>query len=262
MKFLIVIQLKRRKIKTSKPISRNMDKANYIIFHPDHVRQKIKVSATVMVNNLIVSNWEGNIHVDKIGAGNEDPFVFNNPWLYSYCHASQLRRNIRNDSYLQVGSKLIFVSGQHADNKFLTVDTVFLIGEVVKWGKPLELPIKYKSHFHNNNSKLWLRHLRFPFHGHHKTVSHSYESELWNCNKTEFSFLPLDKVQNRISIPFNEFDIDLIKKIEGNVKGKYPVLLNDIEIKSIELLIDKYTATKVLKDITSQLSIISKKGKC
>lgn len=239
-----------------------MDKANYIIFHPDHARQITQVRATVMENKQILTNWKGNIYVDQIGVGNEDPFVFYEPWLYSYCHASQLRRNIRKDSYLQVGSKLIFVSGQQADKRLLTVDTVFLVGEVQKWGRPLELPIKYKSHFQNNKSELWRRHLRFPFFGQHKTVSYSYEAELWNNNKAKYSFLPLDKEQNRISIPFDQFDNELIKKIEGKVKGKYPVLLTDNEIKSIDSLVDNVTKTKVLKDITSNLTVISKKGKC
>lgn len=238
-----------------------MDKANYIIFHPDNARQMIKVCATVMINKQILTNWTGNIYVDQIGVGNEDPFVFNDPWLYSYCHASQLRRNISKDSYLQVGSKLIFVSGQQANKEFLTVDTVFLVGEVQKWGKPLKLPVKYKSHFRNNNSDLWNRHLRFPFFRQHDKVSHSYEAELWSNNKSEFSFLPLDKEQNRISISFDQFDKELLKKIKGKVKGKYPLLLTDKEIKSIETLIDNLTITKVLKNISSSLNVISKRGK-
>lgn len=91
-----------------------MNKAHYIIFHPDRARQIANVQATVMVKKKILANWNGDIFVDQIGKGNEDPYVFNNPWLYSYCHASQLRRNRREDSYLQIGSTIIFASGQEA----------------------------------------------------------------------------------------------------------------------------------------------------
>jgi hypothetical protein len=56
-----------------------MDKAHYIVFHPDHQRQQAKVQAIAMVNQRVLTNWTGNIFVDKIGVGNEDPFVFNDP---------------------------------------------------------------------------------------------------------------------------------------------------------------------------------------
>jgi hypothetical protein len=242
-----------------------MNKAHYIIFHPDHARQQTTVQATVMVHDQILKNWNGNIYVDRIGIGNEDPFVFNDPWLYSYCHASQLRRNFRQDNnYLQAGSKIFFVSGQQADKGFLTIDTVFLIGGVQPWeNKPnLKLPVKYQKHFHDNKSILWRRHFRFPFHGSHATVSHTYEADLWQKNKTDFSFLPLDENNERVSIPFDKFSNDLLNKIVGKVKGKYPVLLSDSEINIITTQIEKRIATKVLKIITSNLAVTSKKAKC
>jgi len=242
-----------------------MNKAHYIIFHPDHARQQTPVQAIAFVQGQVLKNWHGNIYVDKIGFGNEDPFVFNDPWLYSYCHASQLRRNFRhNNNYLQTGSKIFFVSGQQADKGLLTIDTVFLIGGVQPWdNKPtLQLPIKYQNHFQDNMSILWRRHFRFPFHGNHDTVSHTYEAELWQKNKTDYSFLPLDENNERVSIPFDKFPDDLLNKIAGKVKGKYPVLLSECEKNMITTQIEKQVATKVLKNITSKLVMTSKKARC
>ena len=240
-----------------------MNKAHYIIFHPDHQRQLTRVKATAMVSKQVLTNWTGNICVDKVGVGNEDPFVFNDPWLYSYCHASQLRRNFRKDSFLQLGSKIIFASGHQADKGILSVDTVFLVGDIQKWdSKPLQLPLKYQPLFQNNKSDLWRRHFRFPFFGSHDTVSHTYEANLWNKNKGDFSFLPLDENENRISIPFDNFNTELLKKIAAKVKGKYPVLLSDNEIKIVAVQIENATATKVLRNITSNITVASKKGNC
>ncbi len=243
-----------------------MKKAHYIIFHPESggQRQKINVQAMALVNGIFIEEWLGDIYVDRIGVGNEDPFVFNDPWLYSYCHASQLRRNERNNCYLQKGSKLFFVSGQHADTEKLTIDTVFLIGGVQSWvKKPLELPTIYKKHFEDNKSMLWRRHFRFPFYGSHKTVSHSYEADLWLKNKTDFSFLPLNKNDDRVSIPFENFSNNLLEKLKKKVVGKYPVLLTDKEMQIVSTLIDKATKTKVLKNITTTIpTTISRTIKC
>lgn len=240
-----------------------MDKAHYIIFHPDHQRQQTKVQAIAMVNQRVQPNWTGIIYVDKIGDGNEDPFVFNDPWIYSYCHASQLRRNFRNDSFIQAGSKIIFVSGQQADKGILCVDTVFLVGSIQKWdSNPLQLPDKYQAHYRNTQSELWRRHFRFPFHGSHDTVSHTYEAELWSKNKADYSFLPLDENDDRVSVPFENFNSALLNKIARKVKGKYPLLLTKNEINLVMTQIENAAATKVLKIIPNNTIVSSKKGNC
>lgn len=241
-----------------------MSKANYLVFHPDNARERTNVHAIAMVNGQLSLNWQGDIWVDSIGVGNEDPFVFNDPWLYSYCHASQLRRNYRKDSYLQIGSKIIFVSGQYADKGYLTVDTYFLIGGIQKWiHKPkLKLPTAYNKHYKNNNSDLWCRHLKFPFAGSHKKVSHTFEAELWQEDKTIFSFLPLDNMQQRVSIPLGNFSKEIKSIIELKRNGKYPVLLTDTEINSVLTEIDKAAYTKVLRILKYKNITKTKKGGC
>jgi hypothetical protein len=241
-----------------------MKRANYIVFHPDSARQLITVQAMAMVDRRIINKWVGEIHVDSIGNGNEDPYVFNDPWMYSYCHATHLRRNVRKDSYLQVGSKIIFVSGQQAERRILTVDTFFLVGCIQEWiNKPfLRLPQAFRNHYKNLMSPFWMRHLRFPFEGSHTTVSHTYEAKLWQEDKSEFSFLPLDENGHRVSIPFDDLPTALATKISGSIWGKYPVLLADEEVNAVLSRIDHGSSTKVLRNITSNIPVITKKGKC
>jgi hypothetical protein len=225
--------------------------AHYIVFHPDYVRQRVRVNATALVGGILDTAWAGEIYVDAIGNGNEDPFVFNDPWLYSYCHASQLRRNDRPDSFVKVGSVIIFVSGQQADNDILAIDTVFIVGGVQKWEqKPsIQLPSKYSAHLDDDGSPLWNRHFRFPFEGSHSSVSHTYEAKQWGDHKEPFSFLPLSQDGDKTSVQFSNLDKDLCAKIKVNVSGKYPVLLTGSEVAQVLTEIESNTKTKVLKDI-------------
>lgn len=221
-----------------------MSRANYIIFHPDSARDKVTVMAHSLVGNRLNKKWIGDIWVDAIGNGNEDPYVFNDGWIYSYCHASQLRRK-RSKNYIQEGSWLIFCSGDKANDGFLCVDTVFQIGSVHEWTqKPhLELPSTFKS-VKRTNTDLWQRHFRFPFDGHHDSVSHSYEAILGPGS----SFLPLYK-KERVCIEFDAIPQDIARKIGENVRGKYPVNLTDQEIFQVVALIRKNCDTQVLRNI-------------
>lgn len=132
-----------------------MNAAHYILFHPDKQRDQVEVNATIKQGGLVFKNWVGKVFVDKIFVGNEDPFVFTDPWLYSYCHASQLRRQIRDDCYLQNESTILFCSGDDAEKGLLTCDTLFIIGSAEPWSKnPLMLPTKFEIHFKNLKSQL------------------------------------------------------------------------------------------------------------
>lgn len=223
-------------------------KANYIIFHPDSQRESVPVKALAIENNKLVTNWVGNIFVDSIGKGNEDPFVFSDPWLYSYCHATQLKRNEGIES-LQVGSIIIFVSGQDAEKGFLSVDTVFLIADLQKWKRTpnLELPFKYDKHYKDEKSMLWNRHFRFPFDGCHSSVTYTYEAKLWVNDKSDFSFLPLNDEGHKVTLRIDELTIDLNAKISKKVIGKYPVRLTDKEVNEVVDKINNASFTKVLK---------------
>lgn len=229
-----------------------MNEAHYILFHPDKQREQVEVKATIIENNNIISSWVGKIFVDKIYIGNEDPFVFTDPWIYSYCHASQLRRQIRDGVYLQHDSVILFCSGNDAERGFLTCDTVFVIGGIESWTRPpLALPEKYQNHFQNKKSQLWQRHFRPPFETKsHEGVTHSYEAKQWNdVNHENYSFLPLTDLRKRVSIKFSQMPDSISNKIKQNVKGKVPLLLSEAEIRTILRLIKKQTHTKVIRDI-------------
>jgi hypothetical protein len=209
-----------------------MNRANYVIFHPDYARQSVKVSARTIENGKLKTDWKGKIWVDEIRKGNEDPFVFQDNWLFSYCHASQLRKKPSN-CYLQEGAWLIFCSGNAANYGLLKVDTVFEIGKVHLWKRngDLELPVAFRDHMNNSKSELWRRHFKFPFHGIHKGVTHTYEAKIGDTN----SFLPITNYE-RTQIDFKELPKELKRKISDKVWGKYPVLIDDYEAK---ILINK-----------------------
>jgi hypothetical protein len=220
-----------------------MTKSNYIIFHPDYARQKVTVHATSVVGKRLTTNWKGNIWVDQVGIGNEDPYVFHNGWIYSYCHASQLRRQV-SKNYIQPGSWLIFCSGDFANDGVLCVDTVFEVGDVHLWGqKPLSLPTHFNG-IKNMASDLWNRHFKFPFKGYHSSVTHTYEAALGKGH----SFIPLFQGE-RVRIDFDELKADVRRLITRKVKGKIPVILSDAEIAPIVKLIRQCSDIQVLMDI-------------
>ena len=231
-----------------------VDQAHYIIFHPDKARQAIDARATALKNGQVHTTWEGKICVDSINNGNEDPFVFSDPWLYSYCHATQLRRTPREDGiYLQKDSVIFFASGDCANKENLTIDTVFVIENALRWTKKPELTLPIKFRGINEDSPLWKRHLKFPFCGQHASLTHTYEARHYTNQDTEveapFSFLPIDNNDKRVTIPFGELTTELVAKINKMIRGKYPVLLTEAEMKTLFQLIKNSAATKVLKDI-------------
>ena len=243
-----------------------MNKAHYIIFHPDKGRCKpIKVEATVLGSK---NKWSGNIYTDNYCTGNnEDPFVFINPWVYSFCHATQLKKVERKDCFLQKDSILIFVSEQSENKNILAVDTVFVIDKIEKWGRPLQLPVNYQSH-NDINSVLWSRHLFAPFDndkknykGVHKTVSFTYEAKLGESESNKFSFLPLDIKNNRVLIYLDKLCPAISEKIIDKRHWKRPVLLMENEINILYNEIYKMAVTKVLKDIKPQNNIANFKSK-
>lgn len=236
-------------------------KANYIIFHPDRQRECVEVKATAIKNAVVQENWNGKIWVDQVGQGNEDPFVFHSSWIYSYCHASQLRRKETDSSHLQKGSKLIFVSGDSANNGSLLVDTVFEIADCHLWNRsPLKLPVHYDLIFEKKESYLWNRHFKFPFLGIHRSVSHTYEARMWEKGLKHFSFLPLDEKGDRVEISVSSLSKILKHKILGKVDGKYPVLLETDEIQEVLDKIEDNCNTKVVGNIDLQMPITIKKG--
>src|SRR5437588_413514 len=89
------------------------------------------------------------------------PFVWCEPWLYSYCKATGLRRRPRrNGAYVTIGSTIIFVDKETAKRKALLIDTVFCVGAVHEWKRgqpPRSLRLALASQY----EQAYERHLRF-----------------------------------------------------------------------------------------------------
>ncbi len=207
---------------------------HYIIFHPDCQRDNPFITGEAIIQGSISPlPWSGKVWVDSMGNGqtNEDPFVFNDSWMYSYCHATQLKRNSTvSGRYLDAGSYIIFCSGDKANQGLLEIDTIFVVGKVHFWQtKPSYIPTSLMNH-KSSSSPLWMRHLKLGLPSANQHLGKfTYEAEMWAVGKSDFSFLPLDIHLQKVSIPFNKLGA-IGFKIASKVKGKYPVQLNSSEI--------------------------------
>lgn len=202
-----------------------MEPLHYVVFHPDSARQELQVEGQAIVDDQPV-NWSGRIWVDDEN-GNEDPFVLTESWLYSYCHATQLRRSPGSDRYLTSGSVLFFCSGDEANHKVLMCGTLFVVDHVALWPTSGNgLPEEFTPHFTNLTSDLWEKHFRFPFEGQH-TGKYTYVSKTWEPEDIRYSCLPIGKEGNRVAIPFAQFKEDTRTALAKRVRGKFPVMLSE-----------------------------------
>lgn len=223
-----------------------MKPLHYIIFHPDHAREKLTIKGRAIVNGM-PEHWTGAVWVDAAG-GNEDPFVLCENWLYSYCHATQLRRTPSLKSpYVMEGSHLFFCSGDAANHGELQVDTVFVVGHVAKWPRNIQgLPSEFHEHYEDTNSDLWNYHFRFPFSGQHEGI-YTYLAKAWSRNEDHYSFLPIDVSGSRVSLSLDDLTRDLKEAIQGKVYGKRPVLLGENDKNEILKLILSLASIKVVQ---------------
>lgn len=210
----------------------------------------VEATALVLTRHGEDRRWRGNIWVDKPN-GNEDPLVFVKPWVYTYCHATQLKRvKHRESPFVQRDSCLIFCSGSAADHEILQIDTVFLVGDVAEWnwGKKIRSPEIFKQHEKNPKSRLWQCHLRYGTGKQHKG-RFTYLSTIWKPGALKYSFLPLDSNGDRTSLSLDLLTPKIGKTILDGVRGKIPVLLDDVQIIDLLGQVDLYTTTKVVKNI-------------
>jgi hypothetical protein len=203
-----------------------MKPLHYIIFHPDHAREKLPIKGRAILDEM-PENWTGAIWVDATG-GNEDPFVLCENWLYSYCHATQLRRTPSLKlPYVMEGSYLFFCSGDTANRGKLQVDTVFVVGHVAKWPRSIQgLPSEFDEYYQDTNSDLWNYHFRFAFSGQHEGI-YTYVAKAWSRGADDYSFLPIDVGGNRVSFSLDNLTPVLKRAIQDKVYMKRPVPLEE-----------------------------------
>lgn len=222
--------------------------AHYLVFHPERARVRVLVRGAALVRGRLDESWEGGVWADA-PPGNEDPFVFGESWAYSYCHATQLRRTARRDSYLQAGSCLIFCSGDFAaEDDVLAVDTVFFVGQAHQWQSECRPPVRYASEVHAKTD-LWRCHLRFGGQpGGHKG-RYTYEAALHQTSSNTFSRLPLDRRGGRVQLPIGTLGRQVGERARDHLYRRRPVLLATEELTAILDLVDAETITAVVRDI-------------
>lgn len=171
---------------------------DYVIFHPS--RSRYEVEGTASVNGSLAHPWQGGVWLDRITplySANEDPYVWSDVWLYSYCHASQLQRKPRNENdigYVSAGSRLFFCEGGAARQGVLKVDTVFVVDAVHEWkeyGK--KLPESFKNTQDNMDDERWKRHFRHGIRPKDKKGHKGLFTYTANHHPQVGSFLPLSE---------------------------------------------------------------------
>jgi hypothetical protein len=220
---------------------------HYIIFHPK--RALVDVTASIIKRNKTLS-WQGKVFVDRVknGTGNEDPYVFNDPWLYSYCKIRYLLPKFKPP--VENGSILLFCNGSKAAQRRLEIDTVFVVAEKLPWViKSLNLPEKYAKHQDNPASALWNNHFKFGIGERREHPGRFTIEAKMHSNGSDYSFLPYSKECHLVEIDFSEISNSTVDKINSNIKGKYPVLLEDSEILPILNIIREKSCFKVVGDV-------------
>lgn len=112
---------------------------DYVIFHPE--RLPYKAEGLQFIDGE-TRKWSGIAWADRIpvtAEKNEDPYIWANEWLFSYCHATQLKRvgSVSSNSRVGPGSRLFFCSTPAArKHQLLMVDTVFKVARCMVWPCP------------------------------------------------------------------------------------------------------------------------------
>ncbi|OYD89636.1 hypothetical protein CDG76_34155 [Nostoc sp. 'Peltigera membranacea cyanobiont' 210A] len=228
-----------------------MKPLHYLIFHPDYARKKTEVQAKVLMDDKL-TDWQGNVWVDE-PCGNEDPFVFSERWLYSYCHATQLRRKpISKSSHVTAGSYIFFCSGDAANENTIQLDTVFVVDHSAKWPDNQHgIPEEFQQDYKNNKSERWERHFKYSFLGQH-TGKYTYVSRQWFDSKDEYSFLPISQNGDRVEFNLGLLTSNIQSKIKDKVNGKYPVTLSEEQKTELLKIALSLASIKVIGNLKRQ----------
>jgi hypothetical protein len=174
---------------------------DYIIFHPR--RSTFRVEGIASVQQAVERQWVGTIHADPSHPDfgeNEDPYVWDTQWLYSYCHATQLRRNFnKRTAFVDIGSRLFFCENKDARNGKLTIDTVFVVGERHVWESVGAVPPKSIPGAIDERSEVYQRHFRHGINevggGHRGKYTYTASHQ-----DPKRSFLPLDELGEALTV--------------------------------------------------------------
>lgn len=175
----------------------------YLIYHPAR-HQTIAGSLT--------------IHHDKFG-GNEDPYIWNDKFLHTYCHITQLSN--------EIGQTNFWISGDTYPNfTQLFCDCVFVIAEKHFWATSYYID---RSDPIVDNDQTFEHHYKWANDGHHPLKRRKRYTLKANSQK---SFQPQDNNGNLIDIlPFlNQNGLSTNKLISSitSKRGSRPFQLDSL----------------------------------
>ena len=212
---------------------------SYIVMHPR--RHSLDVSAQVLGSSSVEAQRSNvRIFADAI-AGNHDPCVLTDPWFYSYCHATQLRRS-------QMGPGSIVFFFDYAAAEF---DTVFVVSKKHRWdsvGEPRGTALPIHSDLElKEATRAWELHFKWPSLGWHPHASITFEAAHWPARK--YSFLPLS---GKSAVAKSKVvSASISEKMSLRDRGKRPVPLEPEEAE----LLYKRIQSKADVQVTSRIQL-------
>ena len=179
--------------------------AHYVIVgHP--VREKM----TIEVKEYPGKKFNISIDKRKNEGKNEDPYVFTENFMYSFCHAnSAITKKIRNKVKDNESVYFIFVARIDNSSEIFEIDTIIKAKEIVKWPEKGNRHEKNLSFLKDDNVRKY--HLPAIIDG--NLQEHNIKN-LYTCIGDENeSFLPMIENSGDEYIPYR-FSMDLSKKIK------------------------------------------------
>lgn len=173
------------------------------IGHPPREKQKLKIENEVY--DISFDGFKNEKH-------NEDPFIWNDSFLYSFCHANhalsaKIRQWIKEEVYF------VFVARTEKKSEIVEIDTIIKAEEIYEWPDKNE---RFEGNLCSQifNDKVVKYHLpNLPGDG---TISEHDNEHLYTCvGDKRSSFLPMEKGKNKaegIFVPY-KFKNDQSKKL-------------------------------------------------
>ena len=223
---------------------------DYIIFHPKRTGYAARGEA--FVGSERNDAWSGTVWTDpwrRMAQSNEDPFVWDHKiWLYSFCHATQLRRRPSTSrSTVRAGSRLFFCETAAARCGWLRVDTVFLVDEQLEWQYPgVQVPMKFLAD-QEAAGAVWERHLR---HGIAQEGARGHVGRYtYLASLDGRSFLPLNELGEPLVVDASRVANlgSAVKALLPDGQRTYPCELTTRQADELELIFREEAATRVVK---------------
>lgn len=181
---------------------------------------------------------------------NEDPFIWNKKFLYSFCHANvALSKRIIDKIAAKENVYLVFVARKNNKSQIMEIDTVIKADKIIKWPeknnrKASDIKDIFKSIFKNkeerdqaidNIIKYHLPGIKEKKCGEDEigNLIHHNNKTLHTCvGDTGKSFLPMVKLNGEYQpYTFNETDSELLLKLlkRGHKNAFYPIVEESVD---------------------------------